>query len=177
MWPPLFALAAAAGAGVMAVVTYHHPAPAPDPAAPVEIVPIPAAAPVAYRTVAPPVVPVSKPSRIPPLRGGAGLVDNAVALVRYIQATYPNVASIGGVRPDPIPDHPSGRAIDVMVGRDADLGNRVLADVLAQSKRFGVRYAIWRETLHRPNGTAYWMRDRGNPTLNHLDHVHITVVG
>lgn len=91
-----------------------------------------------------------------PTVGMAGLIPNAKALAAYIIATYPGVESIGGVRPDPIPDHPSGHAIDIMIGSDMALGDAINADVQRQSARFNVRYTMWR-------------------VANHFNHVHITV--
>lgn len=91
-----------------------------------------------------------------PTVGMVGLVPNAKMLAAYIMATYPGVKAIGGVRADPLPDHPSGRAIDIMIGSDMALGDAIDADVVAQAGRFGVSYTMWR-------------------VANHFDHVHITV--
>lgn len=91
-----------------------------------------------------------------PLIGGSGLCPNARNLAAYIQATYPAVSSIGGVRADALPDHPSGHALDIMVGGNTALGNRIAADIRNQSGRFGVRYMLWQTTAH-------------------YDHVHVTV--
>ncbi len=99
----------------------------------------------------------SAPAGAVPIVGGNGLVPNAWALAQYIQATYPGVQSIGGVRADPWPDHPSGRAIDVMVGSNTALGNQIAADIQSQSGRFGVSYILWQ------SDPAHW------------DHVHVTV--
>lgn len=114
--------------------------------------------------------------RIPPLVGAVGLTPHASALASYIRTTYPEVASIGGVRPcDSVGDHCRGVAIDVMVYKDQDLGDRIESDVMSQAQRFGIRYSIWRETYHNPSGRTYWMADRGSPTQNHFDHIHFTV--
>jgi len=91
-----------------------------------------------------------------PTVGMRGLVPNARGLAAYIIATYPGVQSIGGVRPDPLPDHPSGHAIDIMIGSDMSLGDAINADIQSQSGRFGVSYTMWR-------------------VANHFDHIHITV--
>ena len=91
-----------------------------------------------------------------PTVGMSGLVPNAWMLAAYIMATYPNVKAIGGVRSDPLPDHPSGRAIDIMIGGDMALGDAINADVQSQAARFGVQYTMWRVAAH-------------------FDHVHITV--
>ena len=91
-----------------------------------------------------------------PTIGMGGLVPNAWALAAYISNTYPGVQSIGGVRSDPLPDHPSGHAIDIMIGWDMSLGDAISADVRNQAGRFGVSYTLWR-------------------VPNHFNHVHVTV--
>lgn len=91
-----------------------------------------------------------------PTVGMGGLVPNARAIAAYIANTYPGVQAIGGVRSDPLPDHPSGHAIDIMIGSDMGLGDAINADVQAQTGRFGVVYTLWR-------------------VANHFDHVHVTV--
>ena len=91
-----------------------------------------------------------------PTVGMNGLSPNAWNLAQYIMSTYPGVQSIGGVRADPIPDHPSGHAIDIMIGSDMALGDAINADVQSQSGRFNVRYTMWR-------------------VPSHFNHVHVTV--
>ena len=90
-----------------------------------------------------------------PLVGASGLTPNAAALAKYIAGNYPGVQSIGGVRGDRLPDHPSGHAIDIMVG-NMGLGDTIAADVRSQAGRFGVKYILWR-------------------VADHFDHVHVTV--
>lgn len=102
-------------------------------------------------------VALAAPAAAVPIVGANGLCPNAWALAEYIRTTYPGVQSIGGVRADALPDHPSGHALDIMVGGNAALGNAIAADVRAQSGRFGVRYVLWQ------NNAAHW------------DHVHVTV--
>jgi hypothetical protein len=94
----------------------------------------------------------------PAMIGTAGLRPNAANLAQYIANTYPGVQSIGGVRPDRLPDHPSGRAIDVMIGNNMGLGDAIAADVRAQAGRFNVSYIMWR-------------------VPNHHNHIHISVRG
>jgi hypothetical protein len=71
-------------------------------------------------------------------------------------------------------EHCRGLALDVMVGADAALGDHIAADVLGRNE---VRYVIWQETIRKPNGISRLMTDRGSPTANHFDHVHIRVAG
>ena len=94
----------------------------------------------------------------PAMIGTAGLRPNAANLAQYIAANYPGVQSIGGVRPDPLPDHPSGRAIDVMIGTNMGLGDMIAADIRSQTGRFNVSYVLWR-------------------VPNHFNHVHVSVRG
>lgn len=91
-----------------------------------------------------------------PLVGGNGLVPNAANLASYIRNNYPGVLSIGGVRADRLPDHPSGRALDIMVGGNTSLGNAIHADILGQRGNFGVSYTLWQVSAH-------------------YDHIHVTV--
>lgn len=92
-----------------------------------------------------------------PVVGGQGLVPNARAIVDYVEATYPGVQSIGGVRADHLPDHPSGRAVDIMIGTDMGLGDAIAADIRSQAERFNVAYVLWR-------------------VPSHFNHVHVSVV-
>jgi len=111
---------------------------------------------VRYGMLTPAEQAVLGPGAAIPTVGMSGLVLNARALAAYIIATYPGVQSIGGVRADPLPDHPSGHAIDIMIGSDMALGDAINADVQSQAARFGVAYTMWR-------------------VANHFNHVHVTV--
>ena len=92
-----------------------------------------------------------------PESGVQGLCPNALNLMNYIVSTYPGVKAIGGVRPDALPDHPSGHALDIMIGSDIGLGDAIAADVRSQSSRFNVKYVLWK-------------------VPHHFDHVHVTVL-
>ena len=91
-----------------------------------------------------------------PTVGMNGLCPNARALLSYITENYPGVQSIGGVRADSRPDHPSGHALDIMIGSDMGLGDAINSDVQSQAGRFGVQYTMWR-------------------VADHFNHVHVTV--
>ena len=91
-----------------------------------------------------------------PTVGMSGLVPNARNLAAYIMAAYPGVQSIGGVRSDYLPDHPSGHAIDIMIGSNMGLGDAINADIQSHAAEFGVSYTMWR-------------------VANHYNHVHVTV--
>ena len=77
-----------------------------------------------------------------PVVGGNGLSSNAWAIINYVQANYPGVQSIGGVRQDYLPDHPSGRAVDIMIGGNMGLGDAIAADLRSQAGRFNISYCL-----------------------------------
>jgi len=78
----------------------------------------------------------------------------------------------GWRKPDGYDEHSSGQAFDVMVGSKAE-GDKVLAAALSTP---GVDYAIWQQYTWKPDGShGPKMTDRGNPTQNHMDHVHVHV--
>lgn len=108
---------------------------------------------------------------------------DSIRLARAVAERFPEVDTIGGWRPhdDRSDDHPSGRAIDVMIpdwqadGRE--LGDEVRDYVLGHAGHFNVEYIIWRQMYISPDGSSHQMEDRHDPTENHFDHVHVTVDG
>lgn len=112
------------------------------------------------------------------------LQPDAVKLAHAVAEYFPEVKTIGGWRPTDLisDDHPSGRAIDIMIpnyqaASGKNLGDRIEAFALKNAKAFGVTYAIWQQTYKEPGGTSSLMPDRGGLTANHFDHVHVTVAG
>jgi hypothetical protein len=76
------------------------------------------------------------------------LQPDTVDLLHYVNENYPEVPSIGGYRPDRIPDHPSGRALDIMTGGDMGLGDRIAADLREHQGDLHIRYILWRVPSH-----------------------------
>lgn len=71
--------------------------------------------------------------------------------------------------------HPAGRALDLMVS-DKERGTRLAEYARANARRLGVEYVIWRQRIWSVgrNGEGWRpMEDRGSPTQNHMDHVHV----
>ncbi len=104
-----------------------------------------------------------------------GLQVRTILTARSISDAFPEIHQIGGVRPDPLPWHPLGLALDVMIpgptsAEGIALGNKIVAYVLANATRFGIQDAIWRGVYYTPNG-AHPSR------LGHYDHVHVTTTG
>lgn len=109
---------------------------------------------------------------------------DTIRLARAIAAKFPQIQTIGGWRADGggYNDHPSGRAVDVMIpnytsAQGIALGNAVNKYILDNKKHFKLEYTIWRQTYYPAVGKSNIMNDRGDPTQNHFDHVHATVEG
>ncbi|MEV0688273.1 M23 family metallopeptidase [Nocardia sp. NPDC050378] len=111
-----------------------------------------------------------------------GLQVDTIRLARTIVAQFPQVRDIDGHREDDLPDHPSGRAIDIMIpdptsGQGKALGDRVADFVLTNAAALRIDYLIWRQTYRSATGESNVMEDRGGATANHQDHVHVTTLG
>jgi len=116
---------------------------------------------------------------LPPVVGSNdGLKPNAINLKDSIAAAFPQITNIGGYRAnDPYPDHPSGRALDIMippelVGTEA---GKALGDQITQyALNSGLaQYALWQQQNWKPGQAPTGMENRGSATENHMDHVHV----
>jgi hypothetical protein len=104
-----------------------------------------------------------------------GLQVKTILVARTISAIFPEITSIGGVRPDALRWHPQGLALDVMIPNPSSsagiaLGNQIVAFVLHNAKKFDLQDAIWRGTYYTPSGPS-------GSGYGHYDHVHITTHG
>jgi hypothetical protein len=104
-----------------------------------------------------------------------GLQVRTILAARAISAAFPEIHEIGGCRPDALPWHPNGLAIDVMIpnpdsAAGIELGDQIVAFVLANADRFGMHDAIWRGVYYTPGGSQ-------PSRLGHYDHVHVTTTG
>lgn len=100
---------------------------------------------------------------------GTGLKPTASGLFSRYSGQGFQVGGYSANVDQPWDEHQTGEAVDVMVPNTA-AGNAALADALAQP---GVRYVLWNQKQWNPDGTSIPMTDRGSPTENHLDHLHI----
>ena len=130
--------------------------------------------------------PVAAPDFQFPLSPGpapeAGLQIHPIWVARAIATMFLEIDTIGGHRQDPLPWHPNGLAIDVMIPNHdtpegIELGNQIAGYALANAKRWGVLHVIWRQGFYPGIGAPSWTADYGNPTSNHFDHVHIATDG
>jgi hypothetical protein len=111
-----------------------------------------------------------------------GLQVKTILVARAVSAIFPEVQSIGGVRPDYLRWHPDGLAIDAMISHydtpeGIALGDAIVAFVLRNADRLGLAHVIWRQTIYPAHGTPHKMADLGSDNANHYNHVHIATVG
>jgi hypothetical protein len=117
------------------------------------------------------------PGRVARISNSAGNVKpQAQAAADAVVSNVPGLTTIGGTRASAAdPDgHPSGLALDYMVGSDAALGDAVVAYHIAHWDELGVAYIIWQQRmLSSPTGSWKQMENRGSATANHMDHPHV----
>lgn len=114
-----------------------------------------------------------------------GLKPNAVKVHRAALSQFPRITTYYGVRPDSIPDHPSGRALDLMIPSYSSASGRALGQQVANwaranAKTLGIQYVIHNQriwNIQRDKEGWRYMADRGDDSANHKNHVHITVYG
>jgi hypothetical protein len=74
--------------------------------------------------------------------------------------------------------HPSGLAVDYMVGSNSALGDAIVEYHIAHWDELGVDYIIWQQRyLGSPGGAWKQMENRGSATANHMDHPHVNYRG
>ena len=170
--PAVAAPALAPEFGVMSFTAVEKPPPPPPPA------------PVA----ASPAKSGSSSSASAPRSGGAGydwdaaygcscargLTKNSLAVLAAVKYSFPGMTNIGGVRPDSMADHPSGRALDFMTS-DKGYGDAIASMLISRAGELDIEYIIWRQRVWLPSSGWKAMSDRGGATANHYDHVHVTV--
>ncbi|WP_232665020.1 hypothetical protein [Pseudonocardia sp. TRM90224] len=104
--------------------------------------------------------------------GGLGAVKSYVrTAANFLGCQYEPSAMHGVAGRAGTSDHPSGKAIDFMIGRAA--GDQLAQCALNNKKELGITYVIWRQRINYGSGWEA-MEDRGSPTANHYDHVHVS---
>ena len=97
-------------------------------------------------------------------------------IVEEVVSLYQEIGIVWGLNPNSKPEHSSGYAADFMVS-DKALGDKVADYLWKHRSRFGVKWIIWRRRIRSTSKgkPTTWqnMSDRGNSTLNHMDHVHV----
>lgn len=101
-----------------------------------------------------------------------GLSPNAATVYEAVCALFPEVTEFGGLRVGDPQDHGSGNAIDCMI--DSVNGDILAQWLLDHWNELPLKYIIWEQKI---SYGKEWigMEDRGSPTQNHYDHIHISV--
>lgn len=130
--------------------------------------------PAANRPTPTPVTP-ARPGRTPRSIYSLGSVKPHVARAANLIGPMFGITSVGGYRASAIDPngHPAGRALDFMVSDSR--GTALASYVLANRRQLGVEYVIWRQRINSGTGWRS-MADRGSPTQNHMDHVHVNFI-
>lgn len=127
----------------------------------------------------PPPPPAPKPKPPPPPRSSCstkldGTVRHVAQAGHHVAGATGFSGAIGGrAGRGGRSDHPSGHALDFIVGGDRATGDRIAAYALAHREELGITYVIWYQRINHGKG---WqpMDDRGDATANHKDHPHLS---
>jgi hypothetical protein len=108
----------------------------------------------------------------------SGLTPDAIRVHRALCHRYPQISNFLGRRTSS-GYHGQGRAVDCMIS-DSTVGWDIAHWVRAHAKELGAMEVIYRQhiwTVQRSSEGWRSMSDRGSPTANHMDHVHVSVYG
>ncbi|TRY20259.1 M23 family metallopeptidase [Tessaracoccus rhinocerotis] len=110
--------------------------------------------------------------------------------MRCVAAKWPQIRTIGGLRPGDPRDHGTGRAVDVMIPNwhtptGHALGTEIAAWAQTNATALGVTYVIWDRKIWSVAHAGKGWRDCSegscyagpDPSAAHLDHVHVSVAG
>jgi hypothetical protein len=103
----------------------------------------------------------------------SGVSPNIVAVHEAVCANFPEITSYGTFRGDG--EHAQGLAIDIMTS--GSRGWEVAEFVRAHYSELGVNYIMYSQriwSVERASEGWRYVEDRGSPTANHYDHVHVT---
>jgi uncharacterized protein YraI len=107
-----------------------------------------------------------------------GLTPDAIRVHRALCHRYPQFTSFLGRRSSS-GYHGDGRAVDCMIS-NTTVGWDAANWLRANASKLGVMEVIYRQqiwTVQRSSDGWRSMEDRGSPTANHMDHVHVSVYG
>jgi hypothetical protein len=122
---------------------------------------------------------LGQPDPAPATTTGCGLNTRQLGPVKpfvrtaaeFLGCTFGKPTVLGVAGRSNASDHPKGRALDFMVDRAT--GDQLAACALRNREELGVSYVIWRQRIDTGSGFRP-MADRGSPTANHFDHVHVS---
>lgn len=121
---------------------------------------------------------------VPPDVGSeAGNQVKTNRMMRAVYKEFPQLTRIGGQRQDTLKWHRDGLALDFMIDDwQSDEGKKLGDDIASylqdHGDELGIDHIMWRQRMWL-GGAAKddWsmVEDRGDPTQNHFDHVHVAV--
>lgn len=124
-----------------------------------------------------------------------GLKPDAIRVLRCVTNQFPQIqaADAVGIYNTSWGDHPSGRAVDLMIPNyqdqsGIDLGTRIADWIRQHHAQLGVRYIIWREHIWNVDRDREGWREcqvaastscyKGpDDSASHRNHVHVSVIG
>lgn len=104
---------------------------------------------------------------------------NTKKVVRHVWDNWSQIKTMYGWSRRATPDHPAGRAVDVMIPsykKNNKLGWEMARYYRKHASEFGISYVIFDQQIWSvARTTEGWrkMADRGGDTANHIDHLHI----
>ncbi|WP_370290207.1 hypothetical protein [Nocardioides sp.] len=104
----------------------------------------------------------------------AGVSPNIKKVHAAVCAAFPEITTYGTFRSDG--EHSQGLAVDIMVS--GERGWQIADFVRENFAALGVNYVIYAQkiwSVERSGEGWRGMENRGSPTANHFDHVHVTV--
>lgn len=109
----------------------------------------------------------------------AGLTEHTAQMKKFLGAKF-KIKDFSLFRPGD-QDHGSGKAVDYMTYNDKKTGDQLANYAVKNFDELGISYIIWQQKFYMKEDNKYgkggqWnlMEDRGSPTQNHMDHVHIS---
>ncbi|OYO23464.1 hypothetical protein CGZ93_05845 [Enemella dayhoffiae] len=124
-----------------------------------------------------------------------GVQPDTMLVAGAVASKFPLIKVYGGVREDSLPDHPSGRALDIMISsafpdvrspQAVEYGNQIAAMLQQNAAALGIDYMIWNEKIWSVGRAGEGWRQCGSGggcysgpdnTAAHRDHVHVTTFG
>jgi hypothetical protein len=103
------------------------------------------------------------------------LTPAAVYVYRSVCHAFPQITSYGGW--DAHGEHVTGKALDIMTS-DVSLGNAIAEFLQQHAAELHLYDILWQQHIWTPVRASEGWRlfaDRGSPTANHMDHVHVSV--
>jgi Transglycosylase-like domain len=121
------------------------------------------------------------PAARPGIITGGANQPAAQSTALLLSQLFPGVGTIGGQRPDTMPYHREGRALDVMIPNwntpeGKALGDAIKKWALDNAGNIGLEDVIWQDFWQPAGGGQgnYLGRTSQGPTQAHMDHVHLT---